>query len=271
MADQNPEVKEFVEHGEFTPTEGDDELIEPTETETPSESSTENNEDVAEPEAEEPKEELRERVRSKSTEPESVNQPKPVEGETPRERALRREVEKLKKQRRDDRSKELFTGPEPIKSVQPEPASDDELLSRYDQTELKNLEEVIDVIAKKKGWVRNEELQATSYKQTATDVLDEFLASHPMYLPEQDSDNILWNQFQSEFSLYKTPENPKEYKRIFQKIHNEILGVRQLDEDPKLKAQDEKIKAASHAGGKQGMNTKASKTPNAPLDQSFRP
>jgi hypothetical protein len=107
----------------------------------------------------------------------------------------------------------------------------------------------LDVLAKKHGWVKREELASTTRSQVSNDILDGFLQSHPEYLPENDTDNVLWGRFKSEFQLYKTPDNPKDLKRIFNKIHKDIFGVKSEGELKKINAQNEKIKVVSHAGG----------------------
>ena len=264
MADQQEEeVKEFIEKGsvKFDETDETDELIEPEkDTQSPSSEDDKSALDEKALEAEETK-------RGTLTIDEPKIEPKEVDGETPRERALRKEVERLKGIRRAERGSEIFKSESKVEEKQPDDV--DQILERYDQAELKNLEEVIDVLAKKKGGVRNDELRATSYQQTATDILDQFLAEHSEYLPENDNDNLLWNQFKAEFSLYKSPENPREYKRIFNKVHKEIFGLRQLVDDPQLKAKDEKIKSASHAGV--AKRTLAGKTPSSTLNPTFKP
>jgi hypothetical protein len=60
---------------------------------------------------------------------------------------------------------------------------------------------------------------------------------------------VLWGRFKSEFQLYKVPENPRDLKRIFNKIHQDIFGVKSDEGLKKINAQKEKIKVVSHSGG----------------------
>ena len=68
--------------------------------------------------------------------------PAPVEGETPREHALRLEVERLKGLRRQERKEDLNQVETKIEKIEKK-----DVLSKYDQTELANLKEVIGVFA----------------------------------------------------------------------------------------------------------------------------
>ncbi len=231
MADKK-EV-EIIEKVEVEPTE-DTELID-EEKETPDEE-----EDVKETEDEEP-----EKEDPKPDEEPPVDKPKPVEGETPRERALRLEVQRLKKDRRKDRASELIDEtPKPIEKVEED--LKDDALAKYDQTELKNLEEVVDVIAKKKGWMRKEDQQASQYQEKAADILDDWIEDHEEYSPENDPDDVLWDRFKAEFNQYKKPENPKDLKRIFNRVHKEVFGIEKSGDSSVINAQKEKLK--SHSG-----------------------
>lgn len=179
-------------------------------------------------------------------------EPKPVEGETPRERALRLEASRLKKLLRDERGTKMFGGDKQAEQPPAVDKEDEEFLKQYDQKEINDFEKIIDVIAKKKGWVRKEEFQTNTYQSQASEVLDTFLESHPEYLPENDKDNLLWGRFQQEFSLYKRPNNPRDLKRIFSKVHSEVFGITQGANTKQINAQKEKIKVASHAGAAPG-------------------
>jgi len=180
---------------------------------------------------------------------------KRLPNETPREYALRLEVTRLKRGNREKRAKELLgegksEKPSGMTQTQYEELSEEEknLLGQYDPNELSTFEKVLGVLAKKFGWVKREELISTTKSQISNDILDDFLQIHPEYLPENDKDNVLWNRFKSEFQLYKTPENPKDLKKIFNKVHGDIFGVKSDVELKKINAQKEKIKVVSHSG-----------------------
>lgn len=254
----------------------------PEETETPAESSQQETEPEAEEESEESEAETEEETPEEGAEEESeepaateaapvvvktAKEPKPVEGETPREKALRLETQRLRGLLKTERGNKMF-GNEKVESQVQLAKEDEEILKQYDQTEVENLEKLVDVIAKKKGWVRKDEVQTNSYQQQASDVLDGFLESHPEYLPENDKDNLLWNRFQQEFSLYKRPTNPRDLKRVFDKVHAEVFGFSKGADATKINAAKEKVKVASH-GGKAPGGPKTQQTAKPAVDASL--
>ena len=281
MAEEKKEVNIDVDKVELEPseTEEDEEIItkpeDIEEKETPSEeSSTEKEPSETEEEEEgeegEEKEKLITQIRKEKGEPseskedkgfvepseeESEGEIKRLPDETPREYALRLEVTRLKRGNREKRAKELLGEAKPekpsgITQAQFEELNEDEktLLGQYDPNELSAFEKILDVLAKKHGWVKRGDLISTTRGQVSDNILDNFLQGHPEYLPENDKDNVLWNRFKSEFQLYKIPENPRDLKRIFNKIHLDIFGVKSEDELRKISAQKEKLKVVSHAG-----------------------
>ena len=193
---------------------------------------------------------------SKEDDESEKEEPKEVDGETPREKALRLEVERLKQYRRDDRSKELFSKDDaPVKKKE---ISDDkkERLKKYDPKEIENLREVLDVMADDMGFVKKDEYQKSSYSSQAKDILDDFLENHPEYTPENDKGDVLWKRFQSEYSLYKLPESPRDLKKLFNKIHNDVVGIKPSSDLKKIEAKKEKLDAASHSASKNKQTKK---------------
>lgn len=173
--------------------------------------------------------------------------PKPVPNETSAEFALRKEVERLRGKLRSNQTKEIFT-PAPPGTKKPLSPDKQKVLEKYDPAELNNLRELIDVMADDMGFIKKEELTAQTYNSQADSILNDFLDDHKEYLPENDPEGILWNQFREEFSLYKQPENPKEYKKLFSKVHDNIFGMKPTGDIKKINAQRQKIAVASHAG-----------------------
>lgn len=229
----NDKEVEIIETHEVIPSD-DEELIESKETETPSESSTEK----------EPDEEL-----SDETKDNSIHQPKPVVGETPKETALRKEVERLRSRVRDQRKEELF----PADVKQPE-VKDKEfsstLLEKYDKDELNNFKTLIKELAPELGFVKKDELDKTAYQQAAETILDEFLQDHTELLPENDPDDLHWKQFQEEVKLYSRPQNPKDYKKILSRAFASAFGITTTNDDKaKIDAQQQKLGVASKSGG----------------------
>lgn len=175
-----------------------------------------------------------------------------VPGETPRERALRAEVTTLKGKLRQERKEEIL-GNEiapPQREAKPRELSEDKkkVLAKYKPEELASLREVMPILAEELGYVRNEELQTMTYADTAQASLDGFLDKHPEYLPENDKDGTLWKQFGDEFKLYAKPTNPKDYAKIFERVHQTVFGIQPAGKLPNNQAQIRKVQSASHAG-----------------------
>lgn len=238
------EVKDFTQTVHIDPsgTNDDDELVEEEETETPSSSSDEEKE----PEAEESsKEEESELVAD-----EPKTEPKPVEGETPRERALRLETTRLKGLLREQKREELFVKQPFIQQQK------DEDFSEYDSEELARFEK----LATKMGFAKKDEIIRQTVMDKNNNEFESFLEAHPEYAPENDTDGTLWNQFKSEFALYNPPQDPKTLKKVLNKVHNEVYGVQPAKNLSKISASQEKIKVASHTGASAGKSTVLTKT-----------
>jgi hypothetical protein len=191
-------------------------------------------------------------------------------GETDREFALRLELDRVKESRRKERAGQLLGDIKPdLKKSEGDLTDDDKaLLKQYDQGELGNFEKILDVLAKKRGWVRKDEFRASTYQQLATDNLESFLADHKEYLPENDPGNVLWNRFRTEFALYRQPENPKDLKKIFNKIHKEVFGIQPESDLKTINAQKEKLNVASHSGA---SSNKTVRTPTpSNIDSNLR-
>ena len=207
-----------------------------------SNNNSEDNEEVVVPSEEEleSKEEVEEET------PKTPSQPKPVEGETPRERALRLETAKLRKKLRD--KNQIDFGNE----KKTELPKEDILSDKYSQEELSDIDNIIDRKLKSGGYVKKED----AYAEDSNSLLDDFFNSdHPEYLPDNDEDNLRWNAFSE---IIKTDYNAKgktkaQLKVIFNKVHRDVEDMygsvdnkkRQL----KINAQNKKIESASISGG----------------------
>ncbi len=253
--DDNKEVKEFTQTVKVSPSKDDETVDEEEESETPSSSSDEEKDSADEEgtEEEETEEETEEESteESESTEEESTQevekseiQIKEVEGETPKERALRLETTRLKGLLRKERADDLFVKPK-VKQVQ------DEDLSEYDQDELDRFEK----IALKMGFAKKDEIIQGSTQEKNNAEFESFIEAHPEYAPENDKDAILWNQFKTEFALYQPPQDPKTLRKVLNKVHNDIFGVKTTNNLNKINASKEKIKVASHTGASVVKNT----------------
>ncbi len=249
MANENEEVKEFIQKVPVTPSnDADDETTDEEETETPESSSDEKKEPEAEPEFTDDEDQpVEEPVETPVVEePEVKVEPKPVEGETPREKALRMEATRLKGLLREQRKDELFV------KKPTDDSKKEEDLSEYDPEELKRFEK----LATKMGFAKKDEILSQSSQERLNDTFNEFLEAHPEYAPENDKDALLWNQFKSEFTIYSPTKDPKVLKKILNKVHNEIYGVQPAKNLNKINASKEKIKVASHTGASAGKETR---------------
>lgn len=172
--------------------------------------------------------------------------------ETPREFALRIELTKTRGLLRTQRTDEIMgtirpNAPAPAAPGEPSEAAK-AVLGKYKPEELAALREVLPVLAEQMGFVRKDEIAGSTYAEKAQDSLDGFLTKHPEYLPENDPEGTLWNAFKVEFGQYKQPTNPKDYARLFEKVHQEVFGIQPGGTLPKVVAAQKKITVASHAG-----------------------
>lgn len=253
---------------EVKPDDGEELIVpaESEETETPDSSSEETKPaDESEAETESPDGEETEEAEEEAAETETEVEepveeepkvePKPVEGETARERALRLEVERVKGINRSLRGKKLLGDAQPAATSQTELSEEDKkALEIYDPEQVANMEKLLPVLAKKLGFARKDELTKDQYQNTSQDVLDTWLEDHPDYLPENDKGDILFNRLKEEISLYQRPSNPRGWVKILNRAHNEIMGIRSEAKESvsQVAAKQEKIKVASHgpaAGG----------------------
>lgn len=206
---------------------------------------------------EEPEETDDEPEEGESEDPEPEPTPEPVavlipddglsviSGETPREHALRLEIKRLRGDNTKARAKEILEPPKAVSQVKVE----SEVLKKYKPSEIQSLREVLPELAKELGYVRKDELDASSYGEKAQEQIDSFIEAHPEYSPEKDPESVLWNRLKSEYNtVYKPPQNPKDFKKIFERIHKDLFGIQASGPLPKVAAAREKVKVASPAG-----------------------
>lgn len=176
---------------------------------------------------------------------------KKLPNESPTEFARRLEIADLRSQLRGKRTGEIMETIQKVTPAAQKPLSDSAkaILAKYPKEQLDALKEVMPAIAEELGFVRKDELQGDTYAEKAQTALDTFLEAHPEYLPEKDIDGTLWNRFKEEFAIYKQPANPKDYARIFNKVHQSVFGIQAGGASlPKVQAQQKKVQVASHAG-----------------------
>lgn len=270
--ENEPEVKD-VERVEVVPTQ-DDELVEGDETD---ETEADSSQQETEGEDESTDEAKPDEIVSRQTEPvapkgaatEGDVDIAEIPGETPRERALRLEVTRLRSAGRHDRIREVLpqNGPQ---NADPQELSEDDkkVIGKYKPEDLAALKDVLPVLARQMGFVRKDELAGTTYADKAQTSLDGFLEKHPEYLPENDKDGTLWGAFKSEYGLYKQPSDPKDFQKIFERVHRDVFGIKPANGLTKINAAREKASVASHAGA--SSTAKPAPTRQAKAPQGLR-
>lgn len=188
--------------------------------------------------------------------------PKAVPGETPRERALRMEATRLRAANRALKGSKLI-GEIPTTAKQTVLADEDKkVLESFDPEQVKNMDKLFDVLAKQKGFVKNDDISKQQTASQLTDTFDEWMESHPELDEKNDPDGLLWKQVQAEYARYKQPANSKDLKVVLNRIHKDIFGIETDDKGlKKVEAKQEKIKVASHSasGGSSGSSKAESK------------
>lgn len=243
-----------------TEVEGEDEEIippveEPAETKTAPESSPEG-------------------TKTEPEEPEAViepskKEPAPVEGETPREKALRLELTRVKGQLRQKAVTDLVEG------VKEAPIKEDHV-SRlknlgYSDEEIQKASELVDVLATSKGYVKAEQ----TYQTVVQDTVDVFLDDNPEYKPQNDKDDLRWGRFQEilKSGIYNlSGKTSKQLRSIFDRVNKDVVdefGESSLKIDAsKRAAEQQKIRSVSHSGGTKVVQT-PTKTVIAPEVRSI--
>ena len=267
-----PEVK-IIERSEVAPAEGDD--ADENEIETQPDSSQEENADEK-PESEETKEETEE-VEPEVTKPaadltpktEKYGEIKSIAGETPKEFALRLENARLREKLRGDQGREIMTPPpaQAKKEMSPEKKK---ILERYKPEDINTLKEVFEVMADDMGFAKKDELSASTFQREASETLDTFLENHPEYQPQNDTDSTLWNRFKEEYAIYRPAQNTKELKKILEKVHKEVFGIKSAAAITKNEAAKEKVKVASHSGSSKPAPSREGVKRTAPSSQGLR-
>lgn len=234
--EEDPQNRKDEEEEKETPSES-------SEDDKPAEDEEESDEDESETEGDESSDEVTDEKK----------EPKEVPGETPKERALRMEVTRLKRLRREERGQKMFK--EVPTSGSSEDLSEDEkvIYESFDPEQRENMEKLIAISAKKMGFVKKDEFSKETYQSKAQGLLDDFLENHPEYDETNDPDGVLWKRFGQEYSMYKLPTNPNDLNKIFKRIHKDIFGIETDSKDLKsIEAKQEKIKSVSHGATSKG-------------------
>lgn len=246
IEDVEPIVEEVEEGGDEILVPAIEEKEEETEEETEKETEEEKINEVVEEEKEEAKLE-----------------PKPVEGETPRETALRKQIQELRGKIREKDA--VIKIADPIISNE----EYDKLKGEYDETDLARFEKLFNVVGKKMGYVKAEDVN----RDKGQDVLNKFLDNHSEYKVENDPNDERWQEFTKILNrdYNRTGKTPAELAKLFEKVNRDV--AEELGESPKRviaprTADIQKIKSVSHSGGTKTQEVV--KKSNAPTDPTIR-
>jgi len=192
-------------------------------------------------------------------------QPNPVEGETPKEKALRLQIQELREKIRNK--------DEVIKIAQPLISNEEyeTLKETYDDEELEKFEKLFDVIGKKKGYVKAEDV----YKDKGQDVLNSFLEKHSEYSLEKDPKDERWNTFKKilDKDYNRVGKTPAELSKLFEKVNRDVLeelgetDKKVIASSQQRNAEIQKVRSVSHTGG---IKAEVIKKTNAPTDPNVR-
>ncbi len=199
------EVKKTAEETE--------EVKEAEEKETPSESSTESEAE------EEVAEKTNDEVSSEGTTSEkSVNETEvaeevkkeDVEGLARQKEKLLADIRELRQEKREEKDSRIYKK-EPL--IVPK----EEDLADVAEADINLIEKVL----KAKGYVRKDEVQTLTYKEKVDSYKNQWLENHPEYLPENDKENIRWDDLNSTIiRLFKMPDNPKDIVKVLDTAHS---------------------------------------------------
>lgn len=171
---------------------------------------------------------------------------KDVEGETPREKALRLEVTRLRKERREKEQNELLKSSN-VENNNEEIDYKELEESGYTQEQIKDLSKMVNVIVSKSGYIKKDQ----SYQEMANSTLNSFIKEHNEYAPENDKDDFRWSKFneilKNDYNL--KGKSQEQIKSILEKVDRDVkleLGEVEDKKQGKIEAQKQKISVISH-------------------------
>lgn len=165
-----------------------------------------------------------------------------VEGESAKERALRLEVTRVKREKRELMQQNILLS-------QQKPATNDwkkNLRDRgYTEEQIEEQEKLQNDMALAKGFISRDDLE----KEKLNNTFEDFISNHDEYLPEKDKDDVRYGRFiqilKNDYNL--NGKSQGQIKSIFEKVHRDVVeefGEAKSDKG-KIEAKNEKIKAVS--------------------------
>lgn len=205
--------------------------------------------------------------------PDAPSQPAPVPGETPKEKALRLEITRLRGKLRENGIQQILVPGDG--APQPKAVTDrlTKLRETYSDEEIAAMEEAVDTIAESKGYVK----QADNYQQTVNTIVEGFIKENPEYKPENDPEDVRWNRFQeilADGTYNIQGKTPEQLQRIFKKVHEDVveeLGAPTAEVTTRqATAQRQKIRSVSHAGGSKAPVVRKESSVDPSVRQMFK-
>lgn len=84
---------------------------------------------------------------------------------------------------------------------------------------------VLERFTKARGLVPKSELGRMTYQQKHKDAEDTFYATHAEYLPDNDTEDLLYKALKTELSLYAAPTDARLIPKLFEKAHEAVLRL----------------------------------------------
>ena len=204
---------DFTENEPIEPVEGDEEEKKPTDEEPVEEGNQSEASTDKEPSEEEKSSETDDKELKKQREEQALQreEEKLITENEDRKRRIAARKESIVIQRKQRREYK-----EQLKETPQTQQTDD--ISDIDSEDVKWVERVI----RAKGYVPKAELQVESFKQQAKEIQDNWFKSHPEYLPENDSNDVLYSALQEEYGMYAPPKSVSKVKDILERVHKEV-------------------------------------------------
>ncbi len=130
----------------------------------------------------------------------------------------------LARKRISDKRKDRREGRDLVESIDsavPSESDTQDDLSDIDPDTMK----VLDRYTKARGLVPKSELKNMSYKEKHEDAQSAFYSAHPEYLPENDTEDLLYKALKTELSLYAAPTDAKQIPKLFEKAHKAVSDL----------------------------------------------
>jgi len=159
-----------------------------------------------------------------------------------------------------------------VEGSMPEDEDDTDDLSDIDPETLK----VLDRFTKAKGLVPKSELGKMNYENAHKVAESAFFESHPEYLPENDTDDSLFNALKTELSFFAAPKDSTKISKLFEKAHREVSsqypdkfkGEKKKTVTDDTKKSSALVKKQSVGGGSSGGGSGSSKKEEGSKDFS---